>query len=215
MIREASLHAAAAAFDTESECLLLEKEAFSAEAFSSAVEALAKAPRIGASGCGHTGIACQHFAHLMCCIERPARFLSPAEAVHGATGFLQQGDVMLLASRGGKTAELLPILDICRSKHVTVIAVTENLTSPLAEGADIVLEMRVNRETDRWNTQGTSSFTAMNVIFDALQAALIEETGFQPEQFALIHPGGAVGERLNEKKFYSCMEKSSEKTAEL
>ena len=211
MIREASLHAATAAFDTESECLLLEKEAFSAEAFSSAVEALAKAPRIGASGCGHTGIACQHFAHLMCCIERPARFLSPAEAVHGATGFLQQGDVMLLASRGGKTAELLPILDICRRKHVTVIAVTENLTSPLAEGADIVLEMRVNRETDRWNTQGTSSFTAMNVIFDALQAALIEETGFQPEQFALIHPGGAVGERLNEKKICSCMEKVQKK----
>lgn len=200
MIREASLHAALAAFDTESECLLLEKEAFRAEAFSSAVEALAKAPRIGASGCGHTGIACQHFAHLMCCIERPARFISPAEAVHGATGFLQQGDVMLLASRGGKTAELLPILEICRKKHVTVIAVTENLASPLAEGADIVLEMRVNRETDRWNTQGTSSFTAMNVIFDALQAALIEETGFQPEQFAVIHPGGAVGERLNEKR---------------
>ena len=200
MIREASLHAALAAFDTESECLLLEKEAFRAEAFSSAVEALAKAPRIGASGCGHTGIACQHFAHLMCCIERPARFISPAEAVHGATGFLQQGDVMLLASRGGKTAELLPILEICRKKHVTVITVTENLTSPLAEGADIVLEMRVNRETDRWNTQGTSSFTAMNVIFDALQAALIEETGFQPEQFAVIHPGGAVGERLNEKR---------------
>ena len=200
MIREASLHAAATAFDTESECLLLEKEAFSAEAFSSAVEALAKAPRIGASGCGHTGIACQHFAHLMCCIEKPARFISPAEAVHGATGFLQQGDVMLLASRGGKTAELLPILEICRKKHVTVIAVTENLSSPLAEGADIVLKMRVNRETDRWNTQGTSSFTAMNVIFDALQAALIEETGFQPEQFAVIHPGGAVGERLNEKR---------------
>ena len=200
MIKEASLHAALAAFDTESECLLLEKEAFRAEAFSSAVEALAKAPRIGASGCGHTGIACQHFAHLMCCIERPARFISPAEAVHGATGFLQQGDVMLLASRGGKTAELLPILEICRKKHVTVITVTENLTSPLAEGADIVLEMRVNRETDRWNTQGTSSFTAMNVIFDALQAALIEETGFQPEQFAVIHPGGAVGERLNEKR---------------
>ena len=200
MIREASLHAALAAFDTESECLLLGKEAFRAEAFSSAVEVLAKAPRIGASGCGHTGIACQHFAHLMCCIERPARFISPAEAVHGATGFLQQGDVMLLASRGGKTAELLPILEICRKKHVTVIAVTENLASPLAEGADIVLEMRVNRETDRWNTQGTSSFTAMNVIFDALQAALIEETGFQPEQFALIHPGGAVGERLNEKR---------------
>ena len=104
---------------------------------------------------------------------------------------------MLLASRGGKTAELLPILDICKKKGATVIAVTENMSSPLAEGADIVLPMSVTRETDRYNSQGTTSFTVLSVLFDALQAALIEVTGYQNEQFALIHPGGAVGERLN------------------
>lgn len=168
--------------------------------FLRAVDALKSAPRIAASGCGHSGICCQHFAHLMCCIERPARFISPAEAVHGASGFLQQGDVMLLASRGGKTAELLPILKICREKGVTVISVTENRASPLAKGADIVLEMRVTREVDRFDTQGTTSFTVLSVLFDALQTALIEETGFQSERFALIHPGGAVGERLNQTK---------------
>ena len=130
----------------------------------------------------------------MCCIERPARFISPAEAVHGATGFLQKGDVMLLASRGGKTQELLPIMDICRAKGVTLIAVTENLESPLAKGSDIVLPIRVERETDRYNAQGTSSFAVTNAVFDALQAALIEETGYKSEQFALIHPGGAVGD---------------------
>ena len=56
--------------------------------------------RIGAAGCGHSGIICQHFAHLMCCIERPARFISPAEAVHGATGFLQKGDVIRIEITG-------------------------------------------------------------------------------------------------------------------
>ena len=168
--------------------------------FLRAVNALANAPRIAASGCGHSGICCQHFAHLMCCIERPARFISPAEAVHGASGFLQAGDVMLLASRGGKTAELLPILDICKKKGVCVIAATENLDSPLAKGADIVLQTLVTKEVDRYNAQGTTSFTVLSVLFDALQAALIEETGFQNEQFALIHPGGAVGERLNHAK---------------
>ena len=162
-----------------------------------AVEVLAKAERIASSGCGHSGICCMHFAHLMCCIERPARFISPAEAVHGATGYLKQGDVMLLASRGGKTKELLPIMDICRKKGVTIISVTENLSSPLAEGADIVLPMSVTRETDRYNSQGTTSFTVLAVLFDALQSALIEVTGYQNESFALIHPGGAVGERLN------------------
>lgn len=167
------------------------------ENFMRAVDALAKAERIAAAGCGHSGIVCQHFAHLMCCIERPARFISPAEAVHGATGFLKKGDVMVFASRGGKTKELLPILDICKKKEVTVISVTENLASPLAEGADIVIPMAVTRETDRYNSQGTTSTTVLSVIFDALQTALIEVTGYKNEQFALIHPGGAVGERLN------------------
>ena len=107
---------------------------------------------------------------------------------------------MLLASRGGKTAELIPILSICKEKGVTIIAVTEDLESPLAKGADIVLQMLVTREVDRFNMQGTTSFTVLSVLFDALQAALIVETDFQSEQFALIHPGGAVGARLNPAK---------------
>ena len=194
-----ALQAARAAFDIEADCLREMKELLDEEQFGRAVELLADAPRIGASGCGHSGIACRHFAHLMCCIERPARFLSPAEAVHGAMGFLQKGDVMLLASRGGKTGELLPILDICRAKGVRVIAVTENLKSPLAEGADVVLRQHVNRETDRYNCQGTTSTTALCMIFHALQTALMEETDYRVEQFALVHPGGAVGERLTHK----------------
>lgn len=192
-----ALQAAKAAYDIEAACLTEMKAYFDEREFSRAVELLASAPRIGASGCGHSGIICQHFAHLMCCIERPARFISPAEAVHGASGFLQAGDVMVLASRGGKTQELLPILKICRAKDVKMIAVTENLRSPLALGADVVLRQHVNRETDPFNCQGTTSTTALCMIFHALQTALIEETGYCVEKFALIHPGGAVGERLN------------------
>ena len=136
----------------------------------------------------------------MCCIERPARFLSPAEAVHGGLGFVQKGDVLLLASRGGKTDELMPIADIARAKGATLIAVTENLSSPLAEKSDIVLAMKVTRECDRHNSQGTTSFAVTCAIFDALQTAVIELTGFKNEQFAAIHPGGAVGKRLNANK---------------
>jgi D-arabinose 5-phosphate isomerase GutQ len=167
------------------------------KAFGLAVDALKNAGRIAASGCGHSGIACTHFAHLMCCIERPARFISPSEAIHGGMGFIQKGDVLLLASRGGQTPELLPVLRIGREKGAVLIGVTENLASPLGTDTDIVLKMHVERETDRYNSQGTSSFCVMNAIFDALQAALIEETGFRNEQFARIHPGGAVGKRLN------------------
>ena len=194
-----ALSAAKAAFATEAESIRNMEQHFDESAYEKAVALLAAAPRIASSGCGHSGIACQHFAHLMCCIERPARFISPAEAVHGATGYLQQGDVMVLASRGGKTKELLPILDICKAKGVQVITVTENMESPLAKGADVVLKQYVLKETDKYNSQGTTSTTALCVIFHALQAALIEKTGYEERQFALIHPGGAVGERLNSK----------------
>lgn len=197
LIKSDSLNQAKNACLIESECIKNMLDYFDDEAFSKAVELLKNAPRIGASGCGHSGIMCQHFAHLMSCIELPARFISPAEAVHGATGFLKKGDVMLFASRGGKTKELLPILDICKEKGVSVITVTENLDSPLALNADVVLRQYVNRETDKYNSQGTTSSTSLCVIFHALQAALIEETGYKNEQFAVIHPGGAVGERLN------------------
>ena len=184
-------------FEIEAECIREMADDFDEKAFLKAVQLLKNAPRIGASGCGHSGIMCRHFAHLMCCIECPARFISPAEAVHGASGFLQKDDVMLFASRGGKTAELLPIMDICRKKGVKIITVTENLESPLACGADVVLHQHVNRETDKYNSQGTTSTTALGVIFHVLQTALIEETDYKNEQFALIHPGGAVGQRLN------------------
>lgn len=187
------------AFSIESESLLKTAEVIDKNEFAHAVEILAKAPKIASSGCGHSGIACRHFAHLMCCIERPARFISPAEAVHGALGFLAAGDVILLVSRGGKTDELMPIADICRKKGVTVITVTENTSSPLAEKADIILAMAVTKECDKYNCQGTTSFAVTSAIFDALQSAVLEYTEFKNEEFAVIHPAGAVGKRLNNK----------------
>ena len=133
----------------------------------------------------------------MCCVERPARFLSPAEAVHGGLGFLQAGDVLVWTSRGGKTDELISIVRIAKEKGATIIGVTENLSSPLAEQSDILLAIKVTRECDRDNCQGTTSFAVTNAVFDALQTAVIEVTGFGKEDFAVIHPNGAVGKRLN------------------
>ncbi|MBR3837234.1 MAG: SIS domain-containing protein [Clostridia bacterium] len=198
-MKQEALTAAQKAFRIEADEILRAGEVMDWEAFAKAVEVLAKAERIGTAGCGHSGICCTHFAHSLCCVERPARFISPAEAVHGGMGFIQKGDVMVLASRGGKTAELIPIMNIARTKGATVISITEKMDSPLAQGADIVLPMRVDLETDKYNSQSTSSFVALASVFDALQTALIEETGFVNEQFALTHPGGAVGERLNKK----------------
>ena len=194
-----SLESARAVYAIEKECIEKMEDYFDASAYSKAVELLKNAPRIAATGCGHSGIMCRHFAHLMCCIDKPARFLSPSEAVHGGSGFLQSGDVCVFASRGGKTKELFPIVDICKAKGVSIIAVTENSESPIAQKADVVIKQYVNRETDKYNCQGTTSSTALAVIFHILQSALIEETDYKNEQFAVVHPGGAVGERLNSK----------------
>ena len=182
-MKKETLNVVKEAYKIESECINEMLNYLDEDAFSNAVELLKNAVRIGTCGCGHSGIICQHMAHLLCCIERPARFISPAEAVHGATGFLQEGDVMIFASRGGKTKELLPIIDICKAKKVKIISVTENMQSPLAENADVVLKQYVNRETDKYNSQGTTSTTALCMIFHALQTALIEETGFKNERF--------------------------------
>jgi D-arabinose 5-phosphate isomerase GutQ len=198
-MKESSWEQAQEAFVIESRAIAAALGRIDKVSFGRAVDVLKKAERIGASGCGHSGIACRHFAHLMCCIERPARFIAPSEAIHGGMGFIQQGDVLLWVSRGGKTAELVPILDIAHRKGAVIIGVTENPDSPLAQGSDILLLMAVERETDKHNSQGTASFCVTNAIFDALQTALIEETGYRDEQFAIIHPGGAVGERLNNK----------------
>ena len=187
------------AFSLEAESIIKTGELLTPQLLEKAVKLPSEAPRIGTSGCGHSGIACRHFAHLLCCIERPARFISPAEAVHGATGFIQKGDVIVFVSRGGKTSELIPILDICKRKGASVITLTENLTSVLAQGSDVVLPMYISSETDKYNCQGTTSFAVTNAIFDALQAAIIDYTDYQNEKFAIVHPGGAVGERLNKK----------------
>ena len=197
--KDKMLDAAYATFEIEAESLRATGEVFDRTEFEKAVDMLASAERIAASGCGHSGIACRHFAHLCCCIERPARFLSPSEAVHGGLGYICPGDVMMLASRGGETDELVPIAKICRAKGASVILVTEKPDSTLGRLSDIILRIAVTRECDRDNCQGTTSFAVTSAVFDALSTALIERLDYSSREFAVIHPNGAVGKRLNSK----------------
>ena len=105
-MKEKAIQAAMQAFETESASILETAKTIDPAQLAKAAEVLSKAERIASTGCGHSGIAARHFAHLMCCVERPARFLSPAEAVHGGVGFLKKGDVLVWTSRGGKTDRL-------------------------------------------------------------------------------------------------------------
>lgn len=168
-----------------------------ADAFCRAVKLLSSCPKIITCASGSSGIAAKKFSHSLCCIERNAQFLSPCEAIHGGMGCMKKGDAVVVVSRGGKTAELLPIIEVCNKKEVILIGVTENLDSPLAKSAQIVIPMKIERESDPLNVMATSSFIVTVALFDALLAAIMEETGYELDQFALIHPGGAVGQKLN------------------
>ncbi len=170
------------------------------ESFTKAVDALAHAERIITCASGSSGFATMKLAHSLCCIERPAKFMSPAEAIHGGLGCVKKNDVVVMVSRGGKTSELMPIIDVVKKKQAILIALTENLESPLAQKADILMRMKIKSESDPLNLMATASFVATIAIFDALLCALIVETEYTAEQFALIHPGGAVGEKLNKEK---------------
>ncbi|HBY54701.1 MAG TPA: phosphosugar isomerase [Marinilabiliales bacterium] len=167
------------------------------EKFYQAVRVLSTCPKIITCASGSSGIAAKKFSHSLCCIERNAQFLSPAEAVHGGMGCMKKGDAVVIVSRGGKTAELLPIIDVCNKKEVILIGITENLNSPLAEKSQIVIPMKIERESDKLNVMATASFVVTIAIFDAMLATIMEETNYKIEQFALIHPGGAVGDKLN------------------
>ena len=194
-----SLNAALFSVRREAEVVAAVEELVNSSEFAQAVDILKSVPRIMTCASGSSGIAAKKFAHSLCCIERGAMFMPPCEAVHGGLGGLKQPDAMVMVSRGGKTAELLPIIDVCVKKGAALIAVTENLESPLAKAATVVLKMNCGRECDHDNTMATASYVNTIAIFDALLCALIEETGYTKEQFGLIHPGGAVGARLNTK----------------
>lgn len=196
-MKDFALKAAYQSVDTEGKEVLSVAGYLDEKAFAAAVDALAKANRIMTCASGSSGIAAKKFAHSLCCIELNAMFMPPSEAVHGGLGGLKKGDVMVMVSRGGKTAELMPIISVCNKKGAILIALTENPDSPLAKNADIVIPLKIERESDSLNIMATASFIATVAIFDALLAALIIETGYTLEQFALIHPGGAVGEMLN------------------
>jgi len=152
--------------------------------------------RIITMGCGTSGVAARKIAHSLSCVERPALFLSPADAPHGALGALQPGDIAILVSKGGGTVELVNLLPALKARKAFLIAVTENEGSPLAESCDLLLKVKVEREADTWDMLATTSTLAVVAVFDAVCIALIDLTGYTREEFLVIHPHGAVGDRL-------------------
>jgi arabinose-5-phosphate isomerase len=195
-----SLETARKVLQTELEALqgLLKRLAGAdGKSFEQAVERVfACKGRVIVTGMGKSGIIGQKIAATFASTGTPAFFLHPAEAAHGDIGMLVKGDVLLAMSYGGETEEITQLLPTCKRLGIGIIALTGNRKSTLAQAADVVLDISVEREACSLNLAPTASTAAMMAMGDALAIALLERRGFKEEDFARLHPGGRLGKQL-------------------
>ena len=152
--------------------------------------------RVVLTGMGKSGIICRKIAATMSSTGTPALFMHPAEATHGDLGMVTESDLVVAISQSGTTDEVIELLRLLRRLGVTLIAITSNPESPLAEAADLHLDLGVRREACPMNLAPTASTTASLALGDALALAVSVKKGFREEDFARLHPGGKLGKRF-------------------
>lgn len=162
-----------------------------------AVELIYKAAgKVVITGIGKAGIVGHKIASSLASTGTNAIFLNAAEAQHGDLGMVEKGDVVIAISNSGTTQEILNILPVLKRLQCSLIAITGNLESPLAHQANVVLDAHVAREACPLGLAPTSSTTVELVLGDVLTVCLINRRNFRAENFALYHPGGALGRKL-------------------
>ncbi|HXC53448.1 MAG TPA: KpsF/GutQ family sugar-phosphate isomerase [Candidatus Limnocylindrales bacterium] len=192
-----------AALETARRVLRIECEALDETAsrldenFSRAVDLILHCKgRVVVTGMGKSGQICRKIAATMASTGTSAFFLHAGEAVHGDLGMFARGDVCIAISNSGTTQEVLALLPGVKRLAIPLIAITGGLSSPLAEAADVVIDVRVRKEACPMNLAPTASTTVTLAIGDALSVAVLEAKGFTDRDFAQLHPGGALGRKL-------------------
>jgi arabinose-5-phosphate isomerase len=167
------------------------------DGFVAAVETiLASSGRVIVSGIGKSGIVGRKLAATLTSTGTPATFLHPVEALHGDLGIVSADDVAILLSKSGESDELRGLVEYFARTGVQLVAMTGRRSSTLARQATVVLDCGVDEEACPHDLAPTSSTTATLALGDALALALLKRRGFGPDEFARIHPGGALGRRL-------------------
>jgi arabinose-5-phosphate isomerase len=147
-------------------------------------------------GMGKSGHIGHKISATLASTGTPAFFMHPGEANHGDLGMLTEQDVLLAISNSGETSELLALLPVVKRRGIAIIAMSNNPSSSLGKHADVNLCIRVEKEACSLGLAPTASTTATLVMGDALAVALLDARGFTPDDFALSHPGGALGRKL-------------------
>lgn len=152
--------------------------------------------RLVVTGIGKSAIIAQKMVASFNSTGTPSLFLHAAEAIHGDLGMLQKEDVVICISKSGNSPEIKVLVPLLKRFDNILIAITGNMSSFLAQGSDIVLNTTVESESCPNNLAPTNSTTAQLVMGDALVVCLMEMRNFKAEDFAVYHPGGALGKKL-------------------
>ena len=147
-------------------------------------------------GVGKTGIIGHKISSSLASTGTPSIFVNAAEAMHGDLGMVNKNDIVLLISNSGSSSEIVNIVPPLKKIGCRLIAMTGNPHSPLAKEASLVINVGVTKEACPLDLAPTTSTTATLVMGDALTICLMERRGFKAENYALYHPGGALGRRL-------------------
>jgi arabinose-5-phosphate isomerase len=165
--------------------------------FVQAVEAISNCKgRVVVTGMGKAGIIGQKISATLASLGTPSIWLHSAEAIHGDLGRVTKNDIVIALSNSGETEETKNLIPILKKIGAKIIAITGNKDSGLAKHSDLVLDVSVKKEACSLGLAPTSSTTAMLAMGDALAVCLVEKKGFKEKDFALFHPGGALGKKL-------------------
>jgi arabinose-5-phosphate isomerase len=154
------------------------------------------AGRVIVTGMGKSGLIGRKIAATLTSTGTPATFLHPSDSLHGDLGIVGAHDVAILLSKSGESDEVLDLLAHLKAFGVRSVAITGATTSSLAKNCDVALDAWVREEACPHDLAPTTSTTAALVIGDALAVALLQVKGFKREDFARLHPGGALGRQL-------------------
>jgi len=170
------------------------------KSFEAAVRLILKSKgRVVVTGMGKSGLVGQKIAATLSSTGTPSHFLNPADALHGDMGKATRGDVVLALSNSGETDELKTLIPHLKRMGCHILLFTGNPSSSLSRQGNVVVDVGVSKEACPMNLSPTASTTAALAMGDALAIALLEERGFTEKDFALFHPGGELGRRLQLK----------------
>lgn len=155
--------------------------------------------RIITTGCGTSGACAKKVSQVFNCVDRASQFLNPADAPHGDYGMIRPGDIVIIISKSGRSAEMIHLLPVAKMRGAKVITVTENPESQIAADSDLNLILSTGPEACPYQCLSTTSVTAVFALFDAISIGCMLYNGIDKNYFKVVHPAGGVGAMLAEE----------------